>query len=897
LYKSFHVQKQKIFTKPKKLFIGGKMKKIITFFTIALSLCFSINSIAQVSSLFFTQSPGAYSELIGGTIVASATATSGVGGLDDVNYPAQVIPFTFTFNGTGYTEYNINSNGYITFGATLPAAGSPYTPISNSAAYSGAISALGRDLWGLFRTTGDRTIDSPVLTNVANFDGVQVGQFITGTGIPGTTSVPTTTIVSFDAAAGTITMSANATTTGAATQITMTSGEIRSETIGAVGSRVHVIQFKRFARFAGANECFNFQIRLYETSNEIEIVYGSNTTLNATSATPQVGLRGATNADFNNRTGTNWSASTAGGTNTATMTLNSTSLPASGQIYHWGPPPPCIINITNLNPTGTIFPGCGTTYAPQVNIVNNGTMNQTSLSVNYIVGSYNETVTGLSLASGANMNVDFPNTLSYTSADAGLKNVTVTVNATCDGGPVSYVLNTSFTVSGTNLSFGGPFAGYYFANSSSSAGCAPSQPGFSWEDTTGSVDLILNGANMVGALLVGSVDDGFFTLGNVLGSNFFRYSGVNYDSFFVGTNGLIAFSRANNTQGQFTTFTPLAIPSTTAPRPAIFPFWKDFNYGDPDVPVNRLSYKVTAGRFIVTYDRAPNFNSTGVDPNDYVSFQVVLEIAPAPSQDGLIIVSFDDAATGSTFLTKYNDATLATHTVGLQNLSGTEALQYRRAVPPTIVVAGPLFGSPLSVAFGPDDTALPVELASFTASVDRRDVHLNWTTASEINNSGFEVEKMAAGTETWSSVTFVQGNGTTTETKNYSFTDRGLNTGSYSYRLKQVDYNGNFEYFNLSSEVNVGVPDKYDLSQNYPNPFNPTTKINFDLPFDSKVTMKIFDITGREIATLVNEVQTAGYYTVTFDARNIASGMYFYRIIAEGGNQQYVMTKKMLMIK
>jgi hypothetical protein len=96
----------------------------------------------------------------------------------------------------------------------------------------------------------------------------------------------------------------------------------------------------------------------------------------------------------------------------------------------------------------------------------------------------------------------------------------------------------------------------------------------------------------------------------------------------------------------------------------------------------------------------------------------------------------------------------------------------------------------------------------------------------------------------------------------------------------------------------IGVPDKFELSQNYPNPFNPTTKINFDLPADSKVSLKIFDITGREIATLANgDIQTAGYYTVTFDARDIASGIYFYRIIAEGGSQQYVMTKKMMVVK
>jgi hypothetical protein len=197
--------------------------------------------------------------------------------------------------------------------------------------------------------------------------------------------------------------------------------------------------------------------------------------------------------------------------------------------------------------------------------------------------------------------------------------------------------------------------------------------------------------------------------------------------------------------------------------------------------------------------------------------------------------------------------------------------------------------------------ALPVELASFTAAIDKRDVHLNWKTASELNNSGFEIERSYKSDENvyedWVELGFVQGNGTTAEARDYSFTDRGLNTGKYKYRLKQVDYNGNFEYFNLSGEVSVGIPDKYDLSQNYPNPFNPATKINFDLPFDSRVTMKIFDITGRELKTLANEIFEAGYYTITFNAVNIASGVYFYRIIAEGGNQQYVMTKKMILLR
>jgi hypothetical protein len=194
------------------------------------------------------------------------------------------------------------------------------------------------------------------------------------------------------------------------------------------------------------------------------------------------------------------------------------------------------------------------------------------------------------------------------------------------------------------------------------------------------------------------------------------------------------------------------------------------------------------------------------------------------------------------------------------------------------------------------DIPQPVELSSFTASVNRRDVNLNWSTSTETNNSGFDVERRITGGE-WLKVASVNGNGTTTSQKNYSVTDKNLSTGKYEYRLKQMDYNGNFTYYDLSSEVSVGLPTKFEMSQNYPNPFNPATKINYDLPVDGKVSIALYDISGREVAKLVNEVKTAGYYTVQFNASNLSSGTYFYRISAEGNGQKYNDTKKMVLIK
>ncbi|MBL8007511.1 MAG: T9SS type A sorting domain-containing protein [Ignavibacteria bacterium] len=188
--------------------------------------------------------------------------------------------------------------------------------------------------------------------------------------------------------------------------------------------------------------------------------------------------------------------------------------------------------------------------------------------------------------------------------------------------------------------------------------------------------------------------------------------------------------------------------------------------------------------------------------------------------------------------------------------------------------------------------AFPVELASFVATTNRNIVNLNWSTASESNNSGFDIERKAVNATEWTKVGNVAGNGTVSEARNYTFSDRA-STGRFNYRLKQIDYNGNFEYFNLSSEVEVGIPAKFDMSQNYPNPFNPSTKINYDLPKDGQVSITLFDMTGRQVATIVNEAKTAGYYTVQFNASNLSSGMYFYRIAAS----DFVSTKKMVLIK
>jgi hypothetical protein len=190
---------------------------------------------------------------------------------------------------------------------------------------------------------------------------------------------------------------------------------------------------------------------------------------------------------------------------------------------------------------------------------------------------------------------------------------------------------------------------------------------------------------------------------------------------------------------------------------------------------------------------------------------------------------------------------------------------------------------------------IPVELTSFSANVNEGNVILNWSTATETNNQGFEVQRSLNGE--FVTVGFVQGNGTTTETKTYSYIDKNINDGSYSYRLKQVDFDGTFEYSNVV-EVEILAPAEFNLAQNYPNPFNPSTMIAFNLAVDSKVSLNIFNVLGQEVATLINTNLVAGSHQVNFDASSLNTGVYMYRIEAAGiDGTNFVDVKKMILTK
>jgi hypothetical protein len=197
------------------------------------------------------------------------------------------------------------------------------------------------------------------------------------------------------------------------------------------------------------------------------------------------------------------------------------------------------------------------------------------------------------------------------------------------------------------------------------------------------------------------------------------------------------------------------------------------------------------------------------------------------------------------------------------------------------------------------ENVVPVELISFTALSKEYGVELKWKTSSEINNMGFELERSKVKSQnskelTWEKIGFIEGRGTTTEIQHYSFTD-DLTVNHHltlCYRLKQIDFNGTYTYSNLI-EVELNPITDFKVEQNYPNPFNPATVIGYQLSVNSFVSLKVYDLLGNEVRTLVNEYKRAGSYEADFDASGLSSGIYYYQLKAGEFNQ----VKKMLLVK
>jgi hypothetical protein len=318
---------------------------------------------SQVSSYTFGTSTGTYTPIVGGSNYDNFTSWSNTNFLDDNNSTAlESIGFNFVYNGTTYTQFAVNTNGFITLGA-LPT--NSYLPLSTGTS-NNVISAMGADLVGRGSLLGNRTSGSAVITITGgDISLISVGDKVSGTGIPAGATVLSKT-------ATTVTISANATTSGTGFHFRFSRSTfgIRFQTIGTSPNRTLVVQWtgwQRYTTTGGFGELYNFQIRLNETTNTINVVYNIQGPTSATATTFQVGLRGSANTDFNNRTTiTNWTSTTAGTLNSSTVTLSSTVKPTSGLIYTWTPPviPVC---------SGT--PNPGNTLSSSLTTSPNGTVN------------------------------------------------------------------------------------------------------------------------------------------------------------------------------------------------------------------------------------------------------------------------------------------------------------------------------------------------------------------------------------------------------------------------------------------------------------------------------------------------------------------------------------------
>jgi hypothetical protein len=193
---------------------------------------------------------------------------------------------------------------------------------------------------------------------------------------------------------------------------------------------------------------------------------------------------------------------------------------------------------------------------------------------------------------------------------------------------------------------------------------------------------------------------------------------------------------------------------------------------------------------------------------------------------------------------------------------------------------------------------MPVELSSFSAVILENGIRLKWRTETEVNNYGFEVQRSTSNVQShnWQLMGFIDGYGNSNSPKNYSFTDMSSLDGKYSYRLKQIDTDGKFEYSKII-EIDLGSPINFDLKQNYPNPFNPSTTIGFSVTESSFINLSVYNSVGEKIGELVNEVKEPGIHTVEFTAESstgqLASGTYIYRLQAN----DYTQIKKMILIK
>lgn len=207
-------------------------------------------------------------------------------------------------------------------------------------------------------------------------------------------------------------------------------------------------------------------------------------------------------------------------------------------------------------------------------------------------------------------------------------------------------------------------------------------------------------------------------------------------------------------------------------------------------------------------------------------------------------------------------------------------------------VGNGIYGQKINTNGTLGNVIVPVELTRFSSVISGNSVTLEWSTATETNNAGFTLERKSAS-GSWIKAAEIQGAGTSTKPVEYRFSDNNLTPGTYNYRLIQRDFDGRETIYSLLNEIVISVPGQFELGQNYPNPFNPTTVIRFSLPVSGMTSLKVYNETGEEVATLVDGVRETGNYEINFDARGLSSGVYFYTL----SSGEFSQTKKLVLMQ
>ena len=367
--------------------------------------------------------------------------------------------------------------------------------------------------------------------------------------------------------------------------------------------------------------------------------------------------------------------------------------------------------------------------------------------------------------------------------------------------------------------------------------------------------------------------------------------------------------------------------------------------GAPGTLTYTAGYMTGTGAFTRWIATAAISGNAGLFPMGVGTNNRSLAIGGSPSTGGTIAVSYNDASPVSAitfsenaqnFVHRYDAnwvvtpsgdytdpaMTLTIHGDGIPGITNVSDLDLSAATTiatgvwaapsgstsaPVLtrngLTQGTIVTNPFYIASA--NTSLPVEITSFTALAGKNNVELAWNTATEVNNLGFDIERKTANSQqltannqslinNWTKVGFVEGHGTTNAPQSYSFTDASARVGKYSYRLKQIDHNGNFVY-SQTVEATVGImPGTIWLDNNYPNPFNPSTKISFVLGTKGHATLKVYSLLGQEVATLADgEFNDGEIQTFTFDASKYSSGIYYYQLKSGNGTQ----IKKMMLLK